>query len=162
MNFHDRCRHGDQTHGVRHDGANADVEVDTRHTIDVAAPQHRLADLRALLGIQARRTRAGAGPGLSGPGSSLALAGLLSGATFGLALLGASLALAGRGAALGLALLGATLGLALMGLPGLPALATLVCTLAPLHLGLARAAFGRTSGSLAGGSTTGRSAAVHL
>src|SRR5215211_948887 len=74
MDFHDRGGHGHQVHRARHHRADADVEVHIRHPVDVAAPEHRFTDPRALLGVERRR----AGAGLALAGLLLALAGLAS------------------------------------------------------------------------------------
>src|SRR5215211_5314666 len=143
MDFHDRGGHGHQVHRARHHRADADVEVHIRHPVDVAAPEHRFTDPRALLGVERRR----AGAGLALAGLLLALAGLAGLA--GLASL-PSLPL------LALALTGARLCLiAVLRGSALPTLASTLATALTLalttdHLAARTAAIHLRPGALAG------------
>src|SRR5215510_14043642 len=82
VDFHDRGRDRYQVNRARHHGTDADVEGHVAHAVDIAALEHRLAHLGALLGAQRRRG-----------GAALALAGLRSGLARGLPLLRPALAL---------------------------------------------------------------------
>src|SRR5207302_4118732 len=59
MDVHDDCRHLDHAHAGRHHRAHVDREVDIGRARHVAACQHRLPDLGALLSRQADVAAAG-------------------------------------------------------------------------------------------------------